>query len=168
MHFMEQWNLYDKDGNLLEKLHRRGDPLDDGLYHMVVSNWIKNDEGHYLIQKRNKPLGEYINPWSVTAGAAIAGETNIEAVRRETLEEMGLDFNQEDFRFIERTFFDDFFMDVFETTWNGNVSEINFDPKEVSDVQWVTKIELQQMYNSKDFFDHKTKYLTRLLDFSIA
>jgi len=93
---MEQWNLYDKDGNLLEKLHRRGDPLKNGYYHMVVSNWIKNDEGHYLIQKRNKPLREYINPWSVTAGAAIAGETNIIAIKRETLEEMGLDFHHDD------------------------------------------------------------------------
>ena len=165
---MEHWNLYDKDGLLLDKLHRRGDPLENGFYHMVVSNWIKNDEGHYLIQKRNKPLREYINPWSVTAGAAIAGETNIIAIQRETLEEMGLDFHQKDFRFMKRTFFDDFFMDVFETTWNGNASEINFDPKEVTDVKWVTQSELQQMYKSKDFFDHKTEYLCRILDCSIV
>jgi 8-oxo-dGTP pyrophosphatase MutT (NUDIX family) len=165
---MEQWNLYDKDGNLLENLHRRGDPLDIGFYHMVVSNWIKNDEGLYLIQKRNKPLREYINPWSVTAGAAIAGETNFKAVQRETSEEMGLDFDQEEFRLIERTFFDDFFMDVFETTWNGNASEIDFDPKEVTDVKWVTQAELQKMYKSKDFFDHKTEYLTLILDYSIV
>nr|WP_246433988.1 NUDIX domain-containing protein [Spirochaeta isovalerica] len=131
---------------------------------MVVANWIRNDKGQYLIQKRNKPLREYVDPWSVTAGSAIAGEMNIEAVQRETLEEMGLYFKQEEFRFMERTFFDDFFMDVFETTWNGRASEIDFDPVEVQDVKWVTGNELRKMYRSKDFYDHKTVYLTRILD----
>ena len=165
---MEYWDLYDKNGILINKLHRRGDPLEKGDYHMVVSNWIRNNQAQYLIQKRTKPLRNYQNPWSCTAGAAVKGETSIEAIQRETVEEMGLDFEHKEFTFIERTFFDDFFMDVYETTWNGSPEDINFDPVEVADVKWVTRAELNEMYLSKDFFDHSTNYLKKLLDHSIV
>jgi NADH pyrophosphatase NudC (nudix superfamily) len=123
-----------------------------------------NDEGHYLIQKRTKPLRNYPDPWSITAGAAIIGENSIEAIQRETQEEMGLVFQQDDFRFIEKTFFDDFFMVVYETTWNGKSNDIKFDPVEVADVKWVTRSELQEMYRLKDFYDHRTDYLSKLLE----
>jgi len=163
---MEKWNLYDNKGNLTERTHRRGDPLEKGYFHMVVSNWIKNDAGYYLIQKRTKPLGDCFNPWSSTAGAALIGEKSVESVQRETKEEMGLHFSFNDLRFIERAFFDVYFLDVYETTWNGEIDDINFDPNEVADVKWVTKTEIQRMYHSKEFYDRKTNYFNKILDHS--
>ena len=77
---------------------------------------------------------------------------------------MGLYFKPDEVRFIERAFFDDFFMDVYETTWNGKVENIIFDPKEVADVKWVTRSQLIEMYFSKDFIDYRTEYLNRILD----
>jgi 8-oxo-dGTP diphosphatase len=161
---MEYWNLYDRKGNLTKKTHRQGDPLEEGFYHMVVSNWIKNDQGYYLIQKRTKPLGNCINPWSSTAGAALIDEKSIEAVQRETREEMGLYFDFKELRFIERNFFEKYFLDVYETIWNGKIDDINFDPIEVADVKWVTRSELQRMYLSKEFYDRRTNYFNKLLD----
>ena len=161
---MEYWDLYDKNGDMINKLHRRGEPIEEGNFHMVVSNWIINNKCNYLIQKRTKPLRDYPDPWSNTAGAVITGESSVEAIQRETREEMGLYFGKKDFRFMERTFFDDFFMDVYETTWNGKSNDIKFDPIEVAGVKWVTRSELCEMYNSKDFYDHSTDYLNKLLE----
>lgn len=161
---MEVWDLYDEKGNRTGKTHFRKDPLNNGDFHMVVENWIINSKGEYLIQKRTKPLKEYINPWSTTAGSATKGETSIIAVQRETEEEMGLSFERSDFIFIERFFFDDFFMDVYETRWSGCCRTLKFDTSEVEDVKWVTKEELQKMFNSREFFSHRTNYLSNILD----
>lgn len=161
---MEIWDVYDKNGNKKGRYHRRIEPLKPGDYHMVVENWIKNSKGEFLIQKRNKPLGDYNNPWSTTAGSAVSGESSISAVQRETVEEMGIDFKPSDFTFIQRHFFDDFFMDVYETEWNGNPEDLNFDPVEVAEVKWVTLSEIQKMYESGEFYSHTTDYLENLLD----
>lgn len=161
---MEYWDLYDINGRKLNRTHMRGTTLRPGTYHLVVSNWIRNDKGDFLIQKRTKPLGVLNNPWSSTAGAALMGESSLEAIRRETEEEMGIAFKYEDFRFIERAIYSVFFKDVYETIWNGVISEINFDPKEVADVKWVTTDELCQMYHQSEFFDHRTGYFDSILN----
>lgn len=163
---MELWDLYDENGNKTDKFHRRGDPLKSGDFHMIVENWIKNNNGKYLIQKRTKPLRNYKDPWSTTAGAAVQGELSITAIQRETHEEMGLHFDHSEIYFMERSFFDDFFMDVYETHWNGNIEDIIFDPKEVSKVKWVTVTDIQEMYKSQKFYSHKTFYLQRILNHS--
>lgn len=160
---MEIWDVYDNRGRKTGRFHNRIDPLQPGDYHMVVENWIKNSMGEYLIQKRNKPLRHYINPWSTTAGSAVSGESSIIAVQRETAEEMGIYLKPSDFTFKQRHFFDDFFMDVYETEWNGNLEELNFDPVEVSEVRWVTLKEIQKMYKDEEFYSHKTSYLENIL-----
>ena len=160
---MEIWDIYDQNGNRTDKTHRRGDPINPGDFHLVVENWIKNNNEEYLIQKRTKPLRNYIDPWSTTAGSAVKGESSILAVQRETHEEMGLFFHQSKILFIQRSFFDDFFMDVYETVWNGRIEDVVFDPKEVSEVKWVTKSEIQKMYQTRDFYSHRTTYLERIL-----
>lgn len=161
---MEYWDLYDRDGNMLDIKHVRGEPDIKGTFHMVVSNWIKDNNGNILIQKRTKPLGSLIDPWSTTAGAALMGETSLDAVQRETEEEMGLFFPKEEIRFVERVFYDVFFKDIFETIWNGRIEDVKFDPVEVADVKWVSVDQLVEMYEAKEFFDHKSEYFDRILD----
>jgi 8-oxo-dGTP diphosphatase len=160
----EYWDLYDKDGSALNKTHKRGDKLSPGEYHLVVSNWIRDDQDRYLIQKRNKPLKDIHNPWSCTAGAVIQGESSIEAVQRETLEEMGLDFNRDNFKFMERMKFGCFIMDVYESIWDGRSEDIIFDPVEVEDVKWLTASEMIEMYNNKIFIDHGTNYFNNIIN----
>lgn len=36
----EIWDLYDKDHRLTGKTHKRGEPLEDGEYHLAVLAWI--------------------------------------------------------------------------------------------------------------------------------
>ena len=166
--FLEFWDIYDQKGNKTDKLHSRGEQLKSGDFHMVVENWIKNNKGEYLIQKRTKPLRNFFNPWSTTAGSAIKGESSIIAVQRETHEEMGLYFEFAELNFIKRSFFDDFFMDVYETIWNGKIEDVIFDPYEVSEVKWVCKSVLQKMYKTQEFYTHNTEYLQEVLNYSIV
>lgn len=54
---VELWDVYDEKRNLTGRLHRRGDPLPEGDYHLVVQVWMRNSRGEYLLTKRtpNKP-----------------------------------------------------------------------------------------------------------------
>ena len=71
---MEYWDIYDKNKQLTGRKMKRND-------------WcLKEDEYH--LTKAWAP-----GWWEVSGGAAQAGESSEEAVRREVLEETGLDVN---------------------------------------------------------------------------
>ena len=65
--------------------------LKEGEYHLSVLGVIQRPDGKYLITKRAADKAWAPGWWEVSGGAAIAGETSEEAVKREILEETGLD-----------------------------------------------------------------------------
>lgn len=85
----ELWDVYDADRRPTGRLHRRGDPMQPGEYHLVVHAWIQNSREEYLITKRSPNKG-FPNMWEWTGGSALAGEDSLTAVLREIREETGL------------------------------------------------------------------------------
>ena len=85
----ELWDVYDRNRCLTGRLHRRGDPLEDGEYHLVVHIWIRNPKGEFLLTKRAPNKG-YPLMWESTGGSAVAGDSSIVAALREVKEETGL------------------------------------------------------------------------------
>ena len=88
---MELWDAYDRDGNRLGVDLVRGEPVPEGMYHIVSETIVRHVNGDYLLMLRdpNKPIrpGE----WELGAGgSALKGETPVEAARREPSEETGL------------------------------------------------------------------------------
>ena len=86
----EYWDVYDEHRNRTGALHRRGDPLGPGEYHLVVEIWTLDGQGRVLLTRRDlrKHFGGL---WECTGGSAQAGEDSRTAVRRELREETGLD-----------------------------------------------------------------------------
>jgi isopentenyldiphosphate isomerase len=87
---MELWDILDEDGNLTGRTIERGQPLKEGEYHLVVHIWIRNSEGEYLIQKRSEKVKLWPGIWAATGGAAIKGESSLDAALREAKEELGI------------------------------------------------------------------------------
>lgn len=85
----EIWDVYDKNRNLTGRTHRRGDPLPEGDYHLVVHVWIQNSSGQFLLTKRSPNKG-FPNMWETTGGSALAGDDSLSAALREVREETGL------------------------------------------------------------------------------
>ena len=85
----ELWDVYDEDRNLTGRLHRRGDPLKKGDYHLVIHVWILNSRGEFLLTKRSPNKG-FANLWETTGGSALAGDDSLTAAIREVKEETGL------------------------------------------------------------------------------
>ena len=89
---MELWDIYDKNKNRTGRTMQRNDwCLQDDEYHLTVLGIVKNTDGRYLITKRVMTKAWAPGWWEVSGGACQAGETSEAAVRREILEETGLD-----------------------------------------------------------------------------
>ncbi len=87
----ELWDAYDKNFNKIENTTLvRGEPIPDGIYHLVSEVIVKHTDGSYLLMQRDfrKHHG---GEWEVTAGgSALQGENGLEAAIRELKEETGL------------------------------------------------------------------------------
>ena len=57
---MEVWDIYDKYRQKTGRVHKRGNSMPNGDYHLVIHIWIVNDKGEFLIQKGNhgKKVGQ--------------------------------------------------------------------------------------------------------------
>ena len=89
---MELWDIYDSNKQRTGRTMKRNDwCLKDGEYHLTVLGVIKHTDGRYLITQRAMDKSWAPGWWEVSGGAAQAGEESAEAVRREILEETGLD-----------------------------------------------------------------------------
>ncbi len=89
---MEYWDIYDKDKKLTGRTMKRNDfTLKDDEYHLTVLGVIMRPDKRFLITKRVMTKRWAPGWWEVSGGGVMAGETSEEAVKREVLEETGLD-----------------------------------------------------------------------------
>lgn len=85
----ELTDIYDENKNTVGRTHPRRKPRADGDFCLVVHVLVQNSAGLFLITKRAHKhyLPDF---WENTGGAAIAGESSLEAAMREFHEETGL------------------------------------------------------------------------------
>lgn len=87
----EIWDAYDSGFNKIENVKLvRGEPVPDGMYHLVCDIIVKHVDGTYLLMRRDfrKHFG---GMWELTAGgSALAGETPLDCAMRELKEETGI------------------------------------------------------------------------------
>ena len=67
----------------------------EGLIHRIVRLFVFNDKGEIFLQKRSMTVDNSPGLWDQSAAGHVdIGETDLEAVRREAREEIGLDVDQ--------------------------------------------------------------------------
>ena len=85
------WDAYDKNFNKINNVTLvRGEPIPDGIFHLVCEIIVKHIDGSYLLMQRDlrKHLG---GKWELTAGgSALKDETPLECAIRELHEETGI------------------------------------------------------------------------------
>ncbi|TKC19274.1 NUDIX hydrolase [Robertmurraya kyonggiensis] len=146
---MEVWDIYDENRNKTERTHVRGNPLAVGDYHIVVHVWIENKLGEILLTKRH-PDKPYPNLWECPGGSILTGENSLDGAIREIREEIGIKLNRSNGKLIKserRDIFNDFY-DVWLFKQDFEIEETLLQKDEVCDIKWVTKSELDIMYNS--------------------
>lgn len=91
---VEIWDAYDQNFNKIGNMTLvRGEPVPDGLFHLVCGIIVRHADGQYLIMRRDpdKPDKPFPGMWELSAGgSALAGETPYDCAVRELKEETGL------------------------------------------------------------------------------
>lgn len=88
---MEFWDVYDVNFNKIEGVTlTRGEPIPQGMYHLVCDIVVRHSDGTYLLMQRD-PRKHHGLMWEASAGgSALQGETPLQCALRELREETGI------------------------------------------------------------------------------
>ena len=143
----ELWDIYDIHKNKKNKLHKRGVPLDNDDYHIVIHAWVVNSNDEVILTKRHSSKKICPNMWECTEGSIVAGEDSVEGAVRELKEEIGLDFKID-----EAKFFTSFVLDFSNTIIDSyvfkrdvDINDLVLQENEVSDAKIVDEKVYREM-----------------------
>lgn len=88
---MEIWDAYDESLKKMDGMTLvRGEPVPEGVYHLVCDILVRHADGDYLLMQRD-PRKSCGGLWEASAGgAALRGETALQSAFRELREETGI------------------------------------------------------------------------------
>lgn len=149
---MEFNDIYDKDRRLTGRLHRRGDRWRKGEYGLVVCVWVYDGKGKLLLTRRAKGKS-YAGTWENSGGGAQAGETSLQAIRRELFEETGIRAEESEFELLETTRDSIAFYDHYCLCRDVALKDIVLQPGETDAAQWATFEKVYEMVEAKEICD---------------
>ena len=149
---MEFIDLYKDQFVNTELTAQRKTKLPEDHYGIIVFGCIFDSEGRMLIQQRaaNK---SWAGIWDVSSGGAvISGETSLEAVVRETREELGISLDPERFVKVFSLYYDASIHDIYNLVLKpGEIKEFNVPNEEVAAVKWASEEKILDMLDAGTF-----------------
>ncbi|GAA0609591.1 NUDIX domain-containing protein [Virgibacillus siamensis] len=147
---MELWDVYDKDRRKTDRTHKRGVPLPDGDFHLVVSIWIVNDKGEFLISKRH-PDKPNPNLWECPGGSVLTGENSYQGALREAYEEIGIDLSGYGGEIVRSVRRERDFWDAWLFHASFAIEDVVPQPDEVIDARWAAPDEIKRLIKDGAF-----------------
>ncbi|QQR79160.1 MAG: NUDIX domain-containing protein [Candidatus Moraniibacteriota bacterium] len=140
--------IVDSNDALLGAKERSLLRLDD--IYRVSALWIFDSQKRVLLAKRALVKKHYPGKWgAAVVGMNAAGETYEETIRREAMEEVGLNLSESDLKIGPIEHIKDEYEHFTQWYWvTVDCSEDTFliDPQEVDQVKWFTRDEVFAMY----------------------
>lgn len=163
---MELWDIYDKDRNKTGRTMKRGEPMKDGDYHLVVHICIFSSDGKMLIQQRQPFKDGWSNLWDITVGgSSVAGDTSIDAAVREVREEVGIQLSPAELRKTMTIDFGHGFDDFYTVTKDVDISSLKLQYEEVQQVKWADADEIKSMIDEGIFIPYNKSFVDVLFHF---
>lgn len=157
----ELWDLYDENRRPTGRLHRRGEALQPGFFHLVVHVWLKNSRGQFLLTKRSPNKG-FPNMWESPGGSALAGDDSLTAALREVREETGLRADPERGSLVMSTRGGDAFVDVWLFRQDFDLEDVVLQEGETCDRMYADAAGIRRLCDEGSFVPYD--YLTQLLE----
>lgn len=147
----EYWDVLDENRNPTGRTHKRGVPIPEGDYHLVVWAWIVNSKGEFLITRRAFDKIGYPGMWEVSGGSATAGEDSLTATIREVQEESGITLFPENAELLSTYRRDNSFYDVWLFKQEFDLGDIVLQDGETIDAKSATCAEISAMMECGEF-----------------
>lgn len=149
---MELWDIYDSNKHRTGRTMKRNDwCLKDGEYHLTVLGVVVRPDGKFLITQRVMTKAWAPGWWEVSGGAAQAGEDSADAVKREILEETGLDVTGSEGGYLF-TYHrenpgegDNYFVDVYRFVVDFEETDVKLQKEETLGFKLATLEEIQEL-----------------------
>lgn len=157
---MELIDVLDENGKYTGRVEERKKVHDNGLWHIHVGVWIMNKKGELLFQKRS--MEKKVNPgkWSRTGGHVDSGETPLEAIQRETYEEIGVKIPTDKFKLLsirkEEVYLTNYkvinrhFIYSYFALVDYKIEDYSMQEEEISDLKYMTIEEMEEAYKNMD------------------
>lgn len=156
---MEIIDLYNKNKEKLGKTFvRKQDKLLEDEYYLLEQAWILNSENKILLTRRslNKSYG---GMWEATAGHVKSGETDLEGIQREVHEELGLNIEKTEFKFIKSLIRKQAILDVWVVRKDINLKDLKLKNDEVMGAKFVSISEFKEMLNNNEIVENLTYFI---------
>lgn len=155
----EVWDIYDEEGQRTGDTMVRGIPA-KGQYMLCVHVYLYTSDKLFLLQKRSKNKISHPGEWDVTCGAVLHNEESIEAAKRETLEEIGIDLSDSVLQYAGRIKKEKRFIDIYFVQKDFSLDDCTLQKEEVEDVCLVSA---EQLLNTQETDRLREEHYMRLL-----
>lgn len=164
---MEKFDVLNEFGEYTGEVVDRDTCHKEGLWHKAVVVFVvSKDNKKVLLQQRSSSKKLWPNLWDITAGGhVLTREFGVDAVIRETWEEIGIKIKKEDLTFIGGTTSINISGDIINKHYNEyyivnkdiDVSDIKLQKEEVQDIKWFTREDITDRINNNylDLTDKK-------------
>ena len=149
---MELWDIYDEDGNLTGRTMVRNDwHMKAGEYHKTVLGVIRRRDGRFLITRRVMTKSWAPGHWEISGGGVMAGETADVAVRRELLEETGIDVKDAEggyqftYKRVNLEAGDNYFVDIYRFDMDLSEADVKIQEAEVMEFKFASAEEIKEL-----------------------
>lgn len=163
---MELLDVYNHLGEKTGKIVQRGakdEEFGEDEHIAVAIIYIENNEGKFLMQKTSPEKG---GNYSSTGGHVDHGETPIEAIIRETKEEIGLDISKENIIDLGPICVDFPVRFVFYLKKDVNIHELVLDKNEVESVHYFSREELKKIIKENKMHKGHSFVLDKVLQYT--
>ncbi len=159
----EIWDLLDENGNKTGQVMQKGEPIPEGFFHKGADIWMINSQGKILLQKRSPKKRLSPNVWAMTGGSVIKGETSLQTIERETLEELGIQLNMQEVEWIRTFKTEEVWLDEFIVKQEIDLKDIVMQETEVCDVKWVSFEEAEAIFEKEQFLENRWEFVRDLI-----
>lgn len=156
----EMIDIYNDDRELTGVTLPRKTRLTAGQYMMYVYALIQNKQGEYLVTQRALDKKWAAGQWEVPGGGAMAGESSLDAIRREIYEETGLDISQDEtsviysYKNIDEKGGDNYFADIYLIKKDFSLDDVKIDLKEATGVKLASLDEIKKLQETDGFLHY--------------
>lgn len=168
---MEYLDILDSNGNKTGEIKPRNEVHSKGYWHKGVHIWIINSKRELLVQRRSENKDVYPNKLYISvAGHPISGEEEIESIKREFFEEIGVELDTSKLEYLftfsqevienNGKFLDNQFYDVYLIELDLDINSLKLQKDEVSEVKNIYYKDFEQMIidRNKDIVNHPEEW----------
>lgn len=173
----EKFDVLNEFGEFTGKIATREECHKKGLWHRAVYAFIIDENKNILLQKRSSNKKLWPNMWDVSVGGHVdSGEFGRQALIREVKEELGIDIDDNDIKYLVSSTSINEQGDIINRHYNEcylitkciDISDIKIQEDEVTEIKYFSKDELlKRILNNYDGLTEKIgawNFLERILE----